>query len=98
MAVKIKWGMFIFVVAAVLTFGLSSHHVESYSTESAIQSVWEKYDVQSTMIGESDSVIWVDVYDKKEIPEIKEYLQNRLSKKDMEKYKIEVFSNKGITY
>ncbi|WP_054860089.1 hypothetical protein [Gracilibacillus sp. JCM 18860] len=97
MAVKIKWGMFILVGAAVFTFGLLSH-VESYSTESAVQSVWDKYDVQSTMIGESDPVIWVDVYDKNEIPEIEEYLQNRLSKEDMEKYKIEVFSNKGITY
>ena len=61
-----------------------------------MSSVWDKYEVQSTQIGNTDPIIWIDVYDKNEIPEVEEYVQDNLSK--LKHYEVNVFSNKGKTY
>ncbi|WP_251660913.1 hypothetical protein [Sporosarcina aquimarina] len=65
---------------------------EPYSTELVMDSLWAKYEVQSTQIGITDPVITIDVYDKNDIPEIEKYLKAKLSKDDLEHYEIEIFS------
>ncbi|MCM3757657.1 hypothetical protein M3197_09160 [Sporosarcina aquimarina] len=57
-----------------------------------MDSLWAKYEVQSTQIGITDPVITIDVYDKNDIPEIEKYLKAKLSKDDLEHYEIEIFS------
>lgn len=77
---------------------------EPYSAERIVESLWEKFEVQSTQVGEEGNmgeeefVIRIDVYDKKDIANVEKYLVDHLSKKDLTKYNINVFSNKGITY
>lgn len=77
---------------------------EAYSAENVVESVRDKFEVQSTQVGEEGEVgktkfvIWIDVYDKKDIPKVETYLQRKLSKKDLAQYDIQVFSNNGITY
>ncbi|WP_147294848.1 hypothetical protein [Oceanobacillus chungangensis] len=69
-----------------------------------MESVWNKYEVQSTKIGEyldrreGNPIISIDVYDKNDIPIVEEYLEDSLSKDDLTKYEIVVFSNMGKTY
>lgn len=70
---------------------------EPYSIEAVMDAVWNEYNVQSTMIGGEDSegkadpTIWVDVYDQEDIPKVKNYIENNLSKDDLEYYQIDVF-------
>ena len=54
--------------------------------------------MQSTQIGGTDPVIWIDVYNKNDIVEVEKYVKENLSKDDLEHYEVIVFSNKGITY
>lgn len=63
-----------------------------YSTELVVDTLFDKYEVQSTQIGITNPVIWIDVYDKNDIPEVEKYLKAELSKDDFEHYQIEVFS------
>ncbi|WP_404468665.1 hypothetical protein [Sutcliffiella horikoshii] len=71
---------------------------EPYSTEVVVNSVWDKFEVQSTQIGDKDPVIWIDVYNKNDIAEVEKYVTENLSKDDLEHYEVDVFSNKGIKY
>ena len=72
---------------------------EPYSTETVMESLWDEYAVQSFMIGGEDSegksvpTLWVDVYDKDDIPKVEQYLEKRLSKEDLTKFEIDIFSN-----
>lgn len=104
MSLKRKSVIFIltcFVIASSL-FWYSQK--KAYSAEKVVESVWDKYEVQSTQVGEEGEVgktkfvIWIDVYDKNDIPKVETYLQRKLSKEDLAQYDIQVFSNKGITY
>lgn len=67
---------------------------EPYSTEKVIDSVLEKYPVQSTQIGYTDPTIWIEVYNKADIKKVEKYLTENLSKDDLDHYGIEVYAYK----
>ena len=54
--------------------------------------MFDNYEVQSTQIGITDLVIWIDVYDKNDIPVVEKYLKAKLSKDDLKQYEIEIIS------
>jgi hypothetical protein len=104
MSVKGKIGL----IALMCVFAISVLYWytqnEPYSAERVVDSVLDKFEVQSMQfgeqgdIGEESFVIWIDVYDKNDIPKVEKYLEDNLSKEDLTKYEIDVFSNKGIHY
>ncbi|KKE79454.1 hypothetical protein NSA56_18010 [Oceanobacillus caeni] len=104
MGIKRKLGILVLmcVIAAFTFIGFAQK--EPYSVDGVVDSVWDKYKVQSTQIGgfgessEGEPAISVDVYDKNDIPKVEKYLENNLSKDDLAQYEINVFSNKGIHY
>ena len=92
MGVKRKFGALILTSVIVMSGVFWYTQQKPYSTELVINSLWDKYEVQSTQIGDTDPVIWIDVYDKNDIHEVEKYLKAKLSKDDLEHYEIEVFS------
>ncbi|MBS4192286.1 hypothetical protein KHA94_19165 [Bacillus sp. FJAT-49705] len=98
MSVKSKFGILILACVVVVSALFWYSPKEPYSTEVVVNSVLDKYEVQSTQIGVTDPVIWIDVYDKNDIPNVEKYIKDNLSKNDLEHYKVKVFSNKGRTY
>jgi len=92
MGVKRKFGALILTSVIVMSVVFWYTQQKPYSTEQVMNSLWDKYEVQSTQIGDTDPVIWIDVYDKNDIPEVEKYLKAKLSKDDLEHYEIEVFS------
>ncbi len=98
MGMKSKFGLLILACVIVGSALFWYTQKEPYSTEVVVNSVWDKFEVQSTQIGVTDPVIWIDVYKKNDIAEVKKYVTENLSKDDLEHYEVDVFSNKGITY
>jgi len=98
MGVKSKFRILILACVVVVSALVWYTQKEPYSTEAVVSSVWDKYGVQSTQIGNTDPIIWIDVYDKNDIPEVEEYVKDNLSKDDLKHYEVNVFSNKGKTY
>jgi hypothetical protein len=105
MSIKRKLGILVFICVTVAAFlVIRSAEDEPYSVEEVVDSVWDKYKVQSTQIGgvgettDSEPAIFIDVYDNSDIPKVEEYLETHLSKDDFAQYEINVFSNKGIDY
>ncbi|MEY9974173.1 hypothetical protein ABH966_004583 [Lysinibacillus sp. RC46] len=92
MGVKRKFGALIITSVIVMSVVFWYAQQKPYNTEQVIDSLWDKYEVQSTQIGVTDPVISIDVYDKNDIPEVEKYLKAKLSKDDLEHYEIEVFS------
>lgn len=92
MGVKRKFGALILTSVIVMSVVFWYEQQKPYSTEQVIDSLWDKYEVQSTQICDTDPVISIDVYDKNDIPEVEKYLKAKLSKDDLEHYEIEVFS------
>ncbi|MFJ8511244.1 hypothetical protein [Lysinibacillus xylanilyticus] len=92
MDVKRKFGALILTSVIVMSVVFWYAQQKPYSTEQVIDSLWDKYEVQSTQIGDTDPVISIDVYDKNDIPEVEKYLKAKLSEDDLEHYEIEVFS------
>ena len=92
MSVKSKLGTLI--IASVIAMSVVFWYVlkEPYSTELVVDSLWNKFEVQSTQIGDTDPFISIDVFDKNDIPEVEKYLKSKLSKDDLEHFRIEVFS------
>ena len=90
-----------FVIGSALFWYLQK---ESYSAEKVAFSVMDRYEVNSVqageqgVVGDTSFVIWIDVFDKSEIPKVEKYLQRKLSKEDLALYDIQVFANEGITY
>ncbi|MEC5424780.1 hypothetical protein QGM71_14940 [Virgibacillus sp. C22-A2] len=103
MGIKRKLGILVLMCTAAFTF-IGFAQKEPYSLDGVVDSVWGKYKVQSTQVGEfgesseREPAIFVDVYDKNDIPKVEKYLEDNLSKDDLAKYEINVFSNKGIHY
>jgi hypothetical protein len=68
-----------------------------------MESLWDEYDVQSTMIGGEDTegkaipTLWVDVYDEDDIPKVEKYLEKNLSRDDLKYYEIDVFLFEELT-
>jgi len=97
MGVKSKIGIFVLACAVIGIALFAVVQKEPYSTEAVMDSVWNKYNVQSTMIGgestdgKSDPTLWVDVYDDDDIPKVEKYLEKNLSQEDLEYYEIDVF-------
>jgi len=92
MVVKRKLGIIILSSVIVISGGFWYSQQEPYSTELVVNTLFDKYEVQSTQIGITDPVISIDVYDKNDIPEVETYLKAKLSKDDLKHYEIEVFS------
>ncbi|MDW0110057.1 hypothetical protein [Sporosarcina aquimarina] len=92
MGVKRKLGALILTSVIVMSVVFWFVQKEPYSTELVMDSLWDKYEVQSTQIGITDPVITIDVYDKNDIPEVEKYLKAKLYKDDLEHYEIEIFS------
>ena len=92
MGVKRKVGALMLTSVILMSVGFWYSQQEPYSTEQVMNSLWDKYEVQSTGIGATDPVISIDVYDKNDIPEVEKYLKAKLSKDDLEYYEIEIFS------
>jgi len=80
------------LVTDIALFGLIQK--EPYSTEAVMDSLWKQHNVQSTMIdgiSEANPVLDVSVYDEKDINGVEDYLNNSLSKEDLEHYKLNVY-------
>lgn len=88
---KRKFGVFVLACAVIGLALLVFTQKEPYSTEAVMDSLWVKYNVQSTGIGDTDPVLDVSVYDEKDITEVESYLKNNLSKEDLEYYKLIVY-------
>lgn len=65
--------------------------INNQDTEAVMSSLWDQYNVQSTMIGITDSVLDVSVYDAKDISEVEGYLEKSLSETDLEHYELNVY-------
>lgn len=61
-----------------------------------LEDAWDKYEIQSFEIGKDmdHPNIWVDVYDESDIPVVEEYLTSNLSNDDLDRYGINVFSER----
>ena len=92
MGVKRKVEALILTCIILLSVVFWYSQQKPYSTEQVMNSLWDKYEVQSTGIGVTDPVISIDVYDKNDIPEVEKYLKAKLSKDDLEHYELELFS------
>src|SRR5690625_1055944 len=77
------------VVIRIDIFGILQK--EPYSTEAVMDSLWDKQNVQSTMIGKTDPVLDVSVYDEKDINDVKRYLKNNLSEEYLKHYELNVY-------
>lgn len=88
---KSKFGLLILacVIVGAALFGYTQK--EPYSTEVVVNSVWGKFEVQSTQIRDTDPVIWIDVYNKNDIVEVEKYVTENLSKEDLKHYEVNVF-------
>ena len=91
MGVKSKFGILILACAVIWIALFVFTQKEPYSTEAVKNSLWVKHNVQSTMIGDTDPVLEVSVFDEKDITVVESYLKNNLSKEDKEHYEINVF-------
>ena len=92
MRVKRKLGTLILTSIIVISGVFVYSQQEPYSTELVVNTLFDKYEVQSSQIGITDPVISIDVYDKNDIPNVETYLKAKLSKNDLEHYEIKVFS------
>lgn len=103
MSVKGKLGIIISACVVVSSALFWYVQKEPYSTETVMESLWEEYDVQSTMIGGEDTegivipTLWVDVYDKDDISGVEKYLEKNLSRDDLKYYEIDVFPYEELT-
>lgn len=91
MGVKSKFGLFVLACAVIGIALFVFTQKEPYSTAAVMESLLVKHNVQSTMIGDTDPIIDVSVYDKKDITDVKSYLENKLSEEDLEHYKLNVY-------
>ncbi|GKV54492.1 hypothetical protein NCCP2222_04390 [Sporosarcina sp. NCCP-2222] len=90
--IKSKPGVLILSSVIVLAIIFWYMQKEPYSTTRVVNSLSEKFEIQSTQIGITDPVISIDVYDKNDIPEVEKYLKENLFKDDLRHYEIEIFS------
>jgi len=90
---KVKGRLGIFVLACVIVVSALFWYTqkEPYSTEAVMDSIWDKYNVQSTMIGGTDPILDVSVYDEVDINKVESYLESNLSEEDLEHYKLNVY-------
>jgi len=92
LGVKRKLGTLILTSIFVMSGVFWYSQQKPYSTELVVNTLFDKYEVQSSQIGITDPIISIDVYDKNDIPQVEVYLKAKLSKNDLEHYEIEVFS------
>lgn len=95
---KSKLGILVLgCVLAVVVLLLAFSRNEPYSTGAVMDSVSDKYNIQSTMIGgestdgQSTPTLWIEVYDEDDISKVENYLKEHLSQDDLEYYEIDVF-------
>jgi predicted Zn-dependent protease len=99
---KIISGLMVVVVALILIVYTNIKEAESYSTASVLESVWDEFGLFSFFIGEEaedinpttgedlDPTIWIEMDETKSELELREYLEENLSKSDLNHYKIEI--------
>lgn len=91
MSIKSKVGIFV-LTCAVIGIALFVYvQKEPYSTEEVMNSLWDNHNVQSTMIGDTDPILDVSVYNEEDIKNVESYLQSNLSDEDLEYYKLNVY-------
>lgn len=91
MSIKNKIGIFV-LTCVVIGIALFVYvQKEPYSTEEVMESLWVNHNVQSTMIGDTDPILDVSVYNEEDINKVESYLQNNLSDKDLDYYKLNVY-------
>jgi len=91
MGIKSKVGIFV-LTCAVIGIALSVYvQKEPYSTEEVMDSLWDNYNVQSTMVGDTDPIIDVSVYNEEDIDKVESYLRSNLSDRDLEYFKLNVY-------
>lgn len=99
MSVKGKFGILISACVVVVSALFLYMQKEPYSTETVLEFLWDEYGVQSMQFGEEgetdklESIIRIDIYDENDIPKVEQYLEKRLSKEDLTKFEIDIFSN-----
>lgn len=86
-----KLGILILRCAVTVVILLTFLQKEPYSTEEVMESLWVNHNVQSTMIGDTDLILDVSVYNEEDINKVESYLQNNLSDKDLDYYKLNVY-------
>ena len=91
MDVKSKFGILVLACTVIWIALFLFTQKEQYSTTVVMDSLWVKHNVQSTMIGDTDAILEVSVFDEKDIIVVENYLKNSLSKKDLKHYEINVF-------
>lgn len=66
--------------------------------EDVVEDIASEYDLFSKSIGEDGSghFIMINLKNSEDIPEVEQYLEEHLSKKDLEKYSIEVTSMPNV--
>jgi len=64
---------------------------ESYSTESVVDSLWDKYSVQSTQFDDEHPIMSITVYDEEDITKVENYLEDNLSEEDLKDYQLNVY-------
>jgi len=95
MKAKGKLGILVLACAVVVSALFWYTQKEPYSTEATVDSLWDKYSVQSTQFdgdkGDANSILSVTVYDEDDITEVESYLESNLSEEDLEHYKLNVY-------
>lgn len=88
---KTKIGALVTVCAVMVIALFGFIQKEPYSTEAVMDSLWDNHNVQSTMIGDTDPVLDVSVYDGEDINDVSNYLESNLSDEDLKYYEINVY-------
>lgn len=91
MGLKSKLGILILACVVVVSALFWYAQKEPYSTEAVMDSLWDKYSVQSTVIGGTDPILDVSVYDEEDINGVESYLESNLSEEDSKNYTLNVY-------
>lgn len=90
-----RYKRWIFILLCVIVVGCIKYmDTKLYSTESTIQSVKEKFELESFQIGKTDSIIWIVIAQDENPEDVQKYLEKKLSKSDLNKFRIDISRNK----
>lgn len=87
MSVRMKWGVFVLVCTVI--FAILAN-IEPYRTENVLHAAMGEYDLESFQIGITDPVIWVVVAEEENEEDVRQYLERKFSRSDINKYMIDI--------